>query len=41
MIYLVADIRSKFTSDANMNGYNRKKYVWWVVTHCPPLKHFR
>lgn len=27
----MAHIRSKFTSDAHMNGYNRKKYVWKIL----------
>jgi AP-2 complex subunit alpha len=27
----MAHIRSKFTSDTNMNGYNRKKYVWKIL----------
>ena len=27
----MAHIRSKFTSDANMNGYNKKKYVWKIL----------
>ena len=27
----MAHIRSKFTSDSNMNGYNRKKYVWKIL----------
>ena len=27
----MAHIRSKFTSDSHMNGYNRKKYVWKIL----------
>ena len=27
----MAHIRSKFTSDTHMNGYNRKKYVWKIL----------
>ena len=27
----MAHIRSKFTSETNMNGYNRKKYVWKIL----------
>lgn len=27
-LFIAADIRSKFTSEASMSGYNRKKYVW-------------
>ena len=27
----MAHIRSKFTSESNMNGYNRKKYVWKIL----------
>jgi len=27
----MAHIRSKFRSDSNMNGYNRKKYVWKIL----------
>lgn len=27
----MAHIRSKFTSEAHMNGYQRKKYVWKIL----------
>ena len=27
----MAHIRQKFTADAHMNGYNRKKYVWKIL----------
>ena len=27
----MAHIRSKFTGDASMSGYNRKKYVWKIL----------
>ena len=27
----MAHIRQKFTTEANMNGYNRKKYVWKIL----------
>ena len=27
----MAHIRQKFTTESNMNGYNRKKYVWKIL----------